>query len=113
MYCFVDDGKNKEVYGIICFRSKEEVVKAYEELVSELCRAKRATEVFEIKRNKVELKGSKLRRKGIEFCSFVNYLGLTFCVKKLRRVDRSIRRNKFKVIGLRRRSAQQKGGEGH
>ena len=73
MYCFVDDGKGKEVLGIVCFKSKEDVANAYLNIVKELCNGRKAVEVFEIKGDKVELKGSKLDRKGIEFCHLLSY----------------------------------------
>ncbi len=69
MYCFIDDSKDKRALGIICFENKEEVVNFY--VVEGLCKGRKPTEVFEIKKNKVELKGAKLERKGIPFCRLV------------------------------------------
>ncbi len=82
LYCFADDSKDKEIIGVVCFENKEEVIKKYVEIVNELCKGRKATEVFEIKGNKVELKGSKLDRKGIPFCELLKHL-FKRCVKSL------------------------------
>jgi len=66
LYCFADD--SKEAIGVVCFEEKEDVLRLYLEAVKSLCKGRKPTDVFEIKNNKVELKASKLSRKGIEFC---------------------------------------------
>ena len=63
---------------MVCFENKESIMKTYLQMLAHLCKGKKATEVFEIKGNKIELKASKLERKGIRFCDFLEKF---FCAR--------------------------------